>query len=203
MIEYTDFPNIPNDVVQKVLELAKNYIDNFDYNSDPYNHKDKWLKAVTDSTTRFGLPAKDGLMHYPNCGIFSLIDAPECLKSWAYENLEVVRNPNVYTHVGIQIMHGGDKIFPHVDEDRTNAYNYILTDDHAVTSFYKPNNEFNQSDVKPYIVFLKSQLTKISELEIETRRWHNFPTSIIHTVENIHKNRIAVTISVVDHTVKL
>lgn len=190
MIHYVDFPKIPDEIAQEALDFATEYVKNYKLTKgEPDAYFSKFVSLeFTDKV--LGVPLEQGVLVYPDIAFFSLMEGPASLREWTAKNIPVNGNTN------IQIMHGGNWTPPHIDELRRLSYNYLLTDDGASTVFYKPKDEYTDYTCGPYMIFPQDRLTLTEEIHIEPRRWHQFPSTVIHGVKHTPEFRASITIGI-------
>lgn len=104
------------------------------------------------------------------------------LKNWVYDNI-----PNVYK-VGIQEMTGN--ILPHKDTGRKTALNYLITTGGGELCHYSYMGIYSGGFIP------LNKVKCISRVKVEPRKWHKLNTDILHGVENVTSNRLALTINV-------
>ena len=191
MIEYVDFPEIPADIAQKILASAKDYVKSFksDRNNIDEHFSDYAIPEFTDKT--LGVLLSEGLKIYPDLAWFSSIPSPDFLVTWIEKNMPVEVLPHV------QIMHGGNRVVPHIDEKRRFSYNYLLTDEGSTTEFYRPADEYKDYTYAPYMTFAPEKLTLVEQLVITPRKWHKFPSTTIHGVKLSVPFRVSIAIDII------
>lgn len=197
MIEYVDFPRVPNNIVDDILDVVNN--------SDLLSRRDLQIAAADNVTkeiekahasvsfdNNIGIPLSEIDKIYPDSATFLFLDPPAAALEWATK----IFGDETYLH--IQAMVNGTFVVPHIDENRKYAYNYLIqADPNTSTNFYKPKAEFCHLSATPATVIPYDRLDVISKQIIQKFKWHRFPTNIIHSVENISRPRIALTVSVV------
>jgi len=192
MFNYLDLPALPDYLEQHIMLLVAGSINNL---IDDLNIKasDDILEEVKKFTYN-----KDDSLGYPlseakgNIARFDFLNVDTKISNWVHENI------GKFAYVSIQHMHGGKTIPPHVDEIRSNAYNYIIATGNATTSFYKPTKQFEQLKVYPHTTFDLDKLELIEQIKIKPRRWHKINTSMIHGVDNLEYDRISLSLSIID-----
>ena len=189
MVEYLDWPKIPESLEQIILEYTKNTRTPNTYESYPVDEGNiNW-----DDSIGLSVFSIDRFKYSPAEFAF-LLEVPEELTKWVAENI-----PEPHTMVSIQIMSDGTQILPHVDGYRKVAYNYILTaSPETTTCFYDPIEEYKNHKFysETYIPYERVVLTE--EHHLPTNTWHKLDVTKIHSVEKINNKvpRIAVTLSV-------
>lgn len=192
MFNYLDLPNLPDylerHIIQLVAESVNKSIDNLNIKAS-----DVVLEEVKKFTYN-----KDDSLGYPlseakgDIAKFDFLNVDAEISNWVNENI------GQFAYVSIQHMHGGKTIPPHVDEIRSNAYNYVIETGNATTSFYKPAEQFAHLKVYPHTTFKEDQIELIEQVKIQPRRWHKIDTSIIHGVDNLDYSRISLSLSIVN-----
>lgn len=115
---------------------------------------------------------------------------PSEVREWLYDNKIIVSD----FHVKIHAMFNDGNIHPHIDYARTQALNYLLTDDGSKTCWYKHKtiSDYEPSRFGDYLMFEDVELL-CSEI-IDSHRWHVLDTATIHGVIDIKSPRIAITV---------
>lgn len=197
MVNYKDYPPIPESIETDILHTISNYAHTY----DPVNHvatdaetanKFNSQRPVFTETT-LGVPFEQASIHYPDTALFAFIDPPASLQQWVNDNI------GPYP-VNVQIMSKGTYVMPHVDEIRQLALNYLITTGNASTCIYAPKEEYKNYTVGPQMVFPKDRIIKVQEEVIDVHRWHTLDVTSIHGVEHINSTRISVTVSLMDQT---
>lgn len=146
-----DWKAIPDDVCQLLLEYMQT-------SSEQIREIYPWQKK--------------GHSHY---GEFAMHDAPDFIWEWCKENLPLDFNQYV---ISVQVV-SSHECKTHIDSKlRASSFNFVLTDDRAVTSWYDDTQE-----------------NILHSVQYKPRTWYHHQGSIYHRVTGIKTPpRIGVTI---------
>ena len=108
-------------------------------------------------------------------GHYGLYHVPNYLSEWIGKNLPIDDTWQIKLQAVFPPW-----LPPHTDTNRLWSYNYLLTDDHAITSWHNCDKKL------------------IESVKFESRRWAKFNNSVLHSVINFKKPRIAVTLYKID-----
>jgi hypothetical protein len=189
MIDYQPWPTIPTYLIDNCISSLKS-----GELTHTYDHHAPDLSSIIWEES-IGKPleatTKDGLT--PASFIFE--EASVEIKNWIHEHIPLDEKYLIH----VQVMCNGNIIFPHVDEDRKIAYNYIIeAHPDTITCFYEPKKEFKNFTAYPntYIPYYRVNL--ISQDCIEMFKWHRLDVKKIHSVEKLNPSgyRIAITLSI-------
>ncbi len=178
MLQYKDYPQLPFDLVNLILdEVARRQT------SAKFNIPDSTKLAIDNEYGK--LVTHDLVIDGLAKMIMFTLDP---LTTWVTKNI-----PKKINAIHVQYFEDGTFFFPHVDLLRSKAINYVLATADATTSFYTPNG----FDPVPNSVIEYDKITLAKQFKIEPYRWHELDVTTIHSVEDINGVRIAVTLSVV------
>jgi hypothetical protein len=192
MFNYLDLPPLPNYLERHIMSLVTESIND---SIDDLNIKAS--AAVLEEVKKFTYN-KDDSLGYPlseakgSIARFDFLNVDDEISTWVHTNI------GTFAYISIQYMHGGKNIPPHVDEIRSNAYNYIIETGNATTSFYQPKKEFDHLRVYPHTTFDLDKLELIEQIKIQPRRWHEINTSMIHGVDNLDYSRVSLSLSIIN-----
>lgn len=197
-INYLDYPAIPSNLEQEILDTVQKQAIHFEAN-DLLVNTSKEMQDVLgitnyDSNTNIGYHYSQAKVYFPNLVNYYFLEPSDNVKDW------VVKNINSLATINIQVMSNGTCIPPHVDEVRTTAINYILQTGGAVhTDFFHVKDSFNHLDVTSQTAIPHERLTLMESCILQPSRWHSLDVRQIHSVENIDpkQKRIALTLSIV------
>jgi hypothetical protein len=189
MIDYQSWPAIPSLLVDDFIRSLKSreLIHTYDHHA-PDLSSIIWEESIgkpLEETT------KDGLT--PASFIFE--EASANLKNWIREHIPLYETYSIH----VQVMCNGNNIFPHIDEDRKIAYNYIIeSHPDTITCFYKPTDEFKNFIAFPNTYIPYDRVNLIVQEHIEMFKWHKLDVKKIHSVEKLDPSgyRIAITLSI-------
>lgn len=194
---YLDFPAIPADLESKILSIVDSHLhSNANRTGLNIEASDAVVNAIENTSYNLadslGLPIEESWKDFNSVAKFDFLDAPTEVINWVIENID----KNV-GYVSIQVMHSGSIITPHIDEVRSYAYNYILTANNGITSFYKPTSKYEHLKAYAKTYFPYDRLALIEEVKIDASRWHRLPTQTIHGVTNLDPalKRISLSLS--------
>ena len=192
MFEYLNYPSIPLDLKNHILELAfKNSSHSIERFKNFY--VDGKIESAVDekySTVELGLgiPVKEAET-LPGICVMTMFQSDE-VTSWVRKNII-----DSFSAVHIQSFDQGSLFFPHVDLIRKTAINYLIESGDADTIFFEPIEEFKNLVPKPSTYIPHSRIKEIKKIKIDEGKWHQLDVSKIHNVENIKSRRLAITIS--------
>lgn len=197
MLTYIDKPALP----QHIVELVKSKVAEYQVESRLPEFQKMQIndKIVEKIEKQYGTPGEGlGVTFETTClyqGLckFTMIRAEGELLDWITEN--VASN---HCGVHIQIIDGGEYVFPHIDMLRTRAWNYTIDTGDAETCFYEAKPEYAHLPLIPRTYVPYERVDKIQTFKIDPHRWHELDVSKIHGVENIKSPRLAISISFVD-----
>lgn len=171
MFEYKDYPQVPRHIVESILEKIEKY---------PLGFSDKINEAVANM---YGEPLKIELEGLAKMSMFSDNELTAWVKNNVSENFNAVH---------VQYFSNGTYFFPHVDLLRTRALNYIIQTADAETVFY---SLIDDTEVRPNKMIPYESIKEEMRVLISPLSWHELQVDKIHSVENIHGTRIAITVS--------
>ena len=125
---------------------------------------------------------------------FLVVDCDDELKDWVRKNID----PNFYSAY-ILIGKCGNTILPHVDQERSLGYNYIIEPAGTpLNCFWKPKEEFKERPLTPYSYVPYERIDLDRSYHIDAHRWHIIKASDIHSVEHLDplKQRILLGIGI-------
>lgn len=201
--DYLEFPQLPQYLTQKVLDLVEKPIQNFHDSAAFIDSVKKFgnpraeeiINAITnigyDPADSLGYPLDQAHQFYDNLASFDFLEVTEEINQWARDNIS-----QDILHVSIQAMYGGTTVTPHIDEMRSFAYNYVIaTGGDSKTCFYKAKPEFKHLKIYERTIFSKDRLELIEEIKIEPHRWHRINTKTIHAVEDLDPSSKRISLS--------
>ena len=195
-LEYPDFPLMPNDIKQEILQIVKEaeteYLDDLLINSTP--EVIEWVKEAYEGESELGFTGQEARKMFPGLVNYHFLEVSDKIAEWVSTFVE---DPG---SINVQVMEKGTIVAPHIDEIRTSAYNYLLdTGGDASLHFYKLNNSKDEKLIVPQAFIPYDKITSVQETKISTDVWHTLPTTKIHSVENIdiNKQRISLTVSII------
>jgi hypothetical protein len=194
MFEYLDYPLIPLDLKDHIVDLAfKNssrQIDRF----KKFYIDDRIESAIDDKYPNIeiglGISPKEAENISGMC-IMTMFQSDE-VTNWIRKNIT-----DSFMAVHIQSFDHGSLFFPHIDLVRTKALNYLIESGDADTLFFEPLEEFKNLIPQPSTYIPHNRIKEIKKIKIETNRWHQLDVNKIHNVENIKSRRLAITVSFV------
>jgi len=160
MTEYykeLDWPAIPPEIEAEAIEFAKTAVN-------------------TDSVKNHPARANRFTEMFPNAD-FSQFAVPASVEQWVRANLPITDDHVVKMQQHINMPFG----VPHKDVSRATAFNYLLTEGDAETSW------FNDSGVK------------VSCVQYKKGVWYFHESRVFHQVSGMTHYRLAITVFVPEH----
>jgi hypothetical protein len=201
-VVYLDLPPLPDHLKERVYTLVNEY----QYKQGTVhniNGNDTWIQdgaEVAFNDNDLGISVKDidaireSLSHCPEKTVctFIVVDCDRELKDWIRENV----NPNFYSAY-ILVARSGNTILPHVDQERSLGYNYILEPAGTpLNCFWKPKTEFEDRPLTPYSYVPYERVDLDRSYHIDSHRWHVIKASDIHSVEGLDTTQLRILIGV-------
>lgn len=197
MLEYIDKPTIPEHLIEIIRQSVKDH--QVERSLPEFQKMQINDKIVEEIEKQYGTPGEglgvtfETAYLYKGLCNFTMIRAEGELLDWVTRNVA----PN-HCGVHIQIIDGGEYVFPHIDMLRTRAWNYTIDTGDAETCFYEAKPEYSHLPLIPRTYVPYERVNKIKTFNIEPHRWHELNVSMIHGVENVRFPRIAISVSFVD-----
>lgn len=197
MFNYIDKPSLP----QHIIDLVRSQIIEYQVESSLPEFQKMQIndKIIEGIEKQYGTPGEglgvtfETAYQYEDLCNFTMIRAEGELLDWVTKNVA----PN-HCGVHIQIIDGGEYVFPHIDMLRTQAWNYTIDTGDAETCFYEAKPEYAHLPLIPRTYVPYERVNKIKTFKIEPNRWHELDVSKIHGVEKIKSPRLAISVSFVN-----
>lgn len=198
---YEDYlPTLPSEIVTELLRIVQESSNDviqtycsesaLQLNSVDAKLLENIKNFTHDTAISLGYPMDTASKYFTNPAQFDFLEVSDIVKEWVYKNI----SPSP-VYISIQSMFGGTTITPHIDEARSYAYNYVISDAGGITSFYQPTKEFSHLIAYPQTIFTYDRLELIQEILIKPNRWHYLNVSKIHGVRNIQPGQKRISLS--------
>lgn len=198
--QYLDqLPSLPEEIVAEIYRLVNASNSNYQSSSDVGLQLNSIDKVLLDKLKEFTCNKDDSLgfqmdtagNYFCDLAKFDFLPATKTITEWVNTNIDCK-----HVYISIQVMRGGKKIPPHIDEGRTYAYNYLLETGGAITKFYKAAKEYEHLTAYPQTIFTYDRIEEIESINIKKNKWHYLNVNKIHNVENIQLEQQRISLSV-------
>ena len=197
MFKYIDKPIMPD----YIAELVRRRVAEYQVESKLPEFQKMQINdnIIAEIEKNYGTPAEglgvtfDTAYKYEGLCNFTMIRAEGEILNWVSKCVA----PN-HCGVHIQVIDGGEYVFPHIDMLRNRVWNYTLDTGGAETSFYQAKAEYTHLPLVPRTYVPYERVDKIKTIKIDANRWHELDVSKVHGVEQVKTPRIAISVSFVD-----
>ena len=188
MLKYLDKPRVPEDLVEEMKESVVLYkkerkLSEGDVVSSGLSNP---VLPKNPLGYRFDEAPKGGEW----CSTFSYIPISHRVSDWVRENLTPVPTCSF-----LILMSGGSAVWPHIDDFRSSAWNYVITPSSASLCYYEAKKEYEHLTQCKGMYVPIERVNKVEEMEIERDKWYEFESTRIHGVENIKGERLVLSVS--------
>jgi hypothetical protein len=203
-------PTLPDNIVAEMYRLIENPIDNRHMSEEVFNYMannissdpglqlnavddimlEKLKGAYSHKEDSLGFPMNTASEYFQNLATFDFLPVSDMITEWVNKNI----SPTPVL-ISIQVMQGGSRIIPHIDEARNYVYNYVIETADATTNFYKNARDYEHLTAYPQTIFTYDRIEVTSSILIEPNRWHYIAVNKIHSVENIKPGQKRISLS--------
>jgi len=194
--KYLDLPALPDTIVESILSLVTastgNSFDELQLNSVDDNLLEVLKNVPAPKDNSLGILMSERNAYFKDYAKFEFLEVNQVIKDWINSNIFPIP-----VHIGIQCMHSGKYITPHIDEARKYAYNYIIETGDAHLCLWEAKDEYTDCIAYPQTIFPYERIKLADKIVIDKNKWHLLDTNKIHSVENISGRRISLSLSYV------
>ena len=178
-------PSLSNELTSKLLKTALAY--DFLKDSTPNSVAFKGLSAIDSSQVKNYHEVTN-----QSKALYKQFPIPEELHHCIVNEMTDILFPFSQTKIYFQRIEGGETVSPHRDAVRISHILYNISDDGATTNFHD-----KLIDDKVRMAFDVDEVSEPVESHVFTPyKWYLFNSQKVHSVTNITKTRIAISIDI-------